>query len=316
MEEHNMSKHYLGKLNIAYATLSPAEKLLYQGAIKNDVNLVKEALDSDPKIINSNLGGGTHYVGFRAIHWAAANGSLAVIRELKQHNVDLTKRAGADWIKKHVAEPQKFELSLETAAYYLWNDGHPQRDEILGELRLDPKNITSREELLYLGAITNDLTYLEAALELRVNVNQNLGNLKDTNFTALHWAAKFNSEEAMKWLIRNGADEIKKTGRGLTYKEVSAEYEATEQRLSYVGAGITSACRAVGIWSYGKKDCVGIGKNVSQAIAKASDHVRDVCQMLPEEAKERIPKGVRKIVEIVPPVIDKICKEENITFRY
>lgn len=316
-----MARHDLGMLNVAYATLNSAQKLLHRGAVGNDVNLIRDALHSDPGIINSNLGGGTHYVGFRAIHWAAANGNLAVIRELKQHNVDLTQRTGAGWVQHFWQE--KCEFALEVAAYHLWDARHLQRGEILRELRLEPQNIASREELLYLGAITNDITYLEAALERRVNVNQNLGNYKDTGFTALHWAAKYDNREAMQWLIRNGADQTIRTGGGLTYEQVLEEYKAPGQRLSPVGFGTAHLCNTIGLWGYGKRDYGRIGKNTSQTIAKTADHIsnlKNVYQALPEEAKKCIPESLRNIVEklpSVPPVlIDKSCKEETITYRH
>lgn len=311
MEEHFMSKHEPGLTNLTHLTLSAKQKKLRRGVINSDVALIREALREDSKIIDSNIGGGSHYVGFRAIHWAAANGSLTAIRELKAHNVDLTRRAGASWVKS-LAEPRKFELPLETAAYYLWDDKHQQRGEVLRELRLDPQDIASREELLYLGAITNDITYLAAAVERGANVNQNLGNYKDTKFTALHWAAKYNSQEAMQWLIKNGANPAVITGAGLTYDQVLEEYQAPEQKLSPVGWVAAHAVNGVGLFTLGKRDCGRIGKNISQTIAKVSDFY----QRLPEPIKERIPAPVRGAAQAFSLVSDPLCNQETLTFRH
>ena len=112
-------KHKVSDYNLAHKWfLSSVGIKLYKAVIDNDEEKINSVLTEDvdryDDLVNENLGGGTHYVGFRAIHWVAANGNLRAIRALKAHNVDLTQRTGAGWLK-YFAGPQKFELPLETA---------------------------------------------------------------------------------------------------------------------------------------------------------------------------------------------------------
>ena len=244
------------------------QRELYRGVIQNNPEVIRDTLDKSrdrASLVNSNLGGGTHYVAFRAIHWAAANGHLEAILELKKHPVDLSQRAAGSLLQKIGGV-----LALETAAYRLWDSGDPRRKAVLKELRLKPQEIKSGAELLYLGAITDDEEYIKEALKRPgVDINVNLGNFKDTQFTALHWAAKYGSQAAIDLLVEKKADTTLKTDDGLLYQQVQAEYSnVSEHKLAPVARIIEQALIDTGIGGYGVKDCILIACDLSISAGK------------------------------------------------
>jgi hypothetical protein len=222
--------HRLTDWNLAHLVLKAGAKQLYKGVIENNSELIEAAISKDPELIHTNLGDGIHYLGFRAMHWAGANGHLQAIQTLKKYGADIHQRAGFS------LDEYGGTLPLETAAHCLWETGHPQRQAIVNELRIDPANISSPKELLYLGAITNDRTYIDEALKRRVDIDMDLTGFKDWGFRATHWAAKYRNLEALLWLIGKGADTELQTSAGLTYKQILEVYLTPEQKINPVKA--------------------------------------------------------------------------------
>lgn len=217
--------HKLTDWNLAHLHLKSDTKELYQAIIGNNCVRVEAAISKDPDLTHANLGDGTYYMGFRPLHWAAANGYLEIIKKLKQYGADFNQRAGNSF------QENGGVLPLETAAHYLWETHHQERSAILRELSPDPKEINSEKELLYLGAITNNRSYIDEAVKRKVNVNMDLSGPKVKGFSAIHWAAKYGSLESLLWLIGKGADIDLKTAAGLTYKQVLEANLLPEQKI-------------------------------------------------------------------------------------
>ncbi len=217
--------HKLTDWNLAHLHLKPSAKELYYGIIGNNCKHIEETISKDPDLTHANLGDGTHYMGFRPLHWAAANGYLEIIKKLKQYGANINQRAGNSF------QENGGVLPLETAAHYLWEIHHPDRSAILRELSPGPKEISSAKELLYLGAITNNRSYIDEAVNRKVNTNIDLSGSKDKGFSAIHWAAKYGSLESLLWLIGKEADIELKTAAGLTYKQVLEVNMTPEQKI-------------------------------------------------------------------------------------
>lgn len=116
------SKHYIGFLNRAHDYLDDQKKKIYNAVIINDTAALKKIIKAVkteflPVLFNTNLGGGTNYISYRAIHWAVASGHLETINLLIKYNVDLKQKTyfgkdASDLAREYYARDEKQKTSI------------------------------------------------------------------------------------------------------------------------------------------------------------------------------------------------------------
>jgi len=133
---------------------------------------------------------------------------VAKVKEYLAKDPTLVKATTSDFLK---------ETGLAIAAF----DGYKEIAALLLEKGADPNVYDEMGVAPILGAArTNRADIIQLLIDNKADINI---KKKETNETALHYAAEYNSGDAAMILIDNGADKTLKTSSGKTAMDIAID---------------------------------------------------------------------------------------------